>query len=237
MAFNLEEEEDLVYIELSIKPEICDIVNMEMERERDYWKTKALENGDQSSLLANAPKGRKLRARRKAIEKSEDIDTILMEHKSNYSGEEIQQLGYLTSIPSIRSVTFEEVRRRVEECSIMSRKSKNFVDKNGYTFGSWLLLAERVYRRERFLNRNHSLPKQFAVWVKAFGVSKTSADTYKRIYKLVSKAPRLINCQMSVNRFLKHYDIMIEYFDSDVQSPWKHALTCSCESCLSYFSF
>ena len=78
MAFNLREEEDLVYIELSIKPEICDIVNMEMERERDYWRIKALENGDRSSLLANAPKGRKLRARRKAIEKSEDIDTILM---------------------------------------------------------------------------------------------------------------------------------------------------------------
>ena len=70
--------------------------------------------------------------------------------------------------------------------------------------------------------------------MKAFGISKTSADTYKRIYKLVSKAPRLINCQMSVNRFLKHYDIMIEYFDSDVQSPWKHALTCSCEGCLSF---
>ena len=223
MSINLRENEDYR--------------QMEMERERDYWRIKALENGDRSSLLANAPKGRKLRARRKAIEKSEDIDTILMEHKSDYSGEEVQQLGYLTSIPSGRSVTFEEVRRRVEECSIMSRKSKNFVVKNGYTFGSWLLLAERLYRRERFLNRNHSLPKQFAAWMKAFGISKTSTDTYKRIYKLVSKAPRLINCQMSVNRFLKHYDIMIEYFDSDVQSPWKHALTCSCESCLSYFSF
>ena len=69
-------------------------------------------------------------------------------------------------------MTFEEVRRRVEECSIMSRKSKNFVVKNGYTFGSWLLLAERLYRRERFLNRNHSLPKQFAAWMKAFGISK-----------------------------------------------------------------
>ena len=118
-------------------------------------------------MLANAPKGRKLRARRKAIEKSEDIDT-LMEHKSDYSCQE-------------------------------SRKT-SFV-KNGYTFGSWLLLAERLYRRERFLNRNHFLPKQFAAWMKAFGISKTFTDIYKRIYKLVSKAPRLINCQMSVNRF------------------------------------
>ena len=80
MAFNLQED-----IELSIKPEICDIVNMEMERERDYWRTKALENGDQSSLLANAPKGRKLRARRKAIEKSEDIGRHLIIVVRRYS--------------------------------------------------------------------------------------------------------------------------------------------------------
>ena len=73
----------------------------------------------------------------------------------------------------------------------MSRKSKNFVVKNGYTFGS--LLAERLYRRERFLNGKHSLSKQFAAWVKVFGVSK----------ELVSGAPRLINCQASVNRFFR----------------------------------
>ena len=40
---------------------MCDIVNIEVEREKDYWVAKALENGDQSSLLANALKRRKLK--------------------------------------------------------------------------------------------------------------------------------------------------------------------------------
>ena len=238
MAFNLQEEGDLVYIEISIKPDICDIINMEMQRETEYWKTKALSNSDDSSLLiAEAPKRRKIRAKKKhqANQHLKDIDTILLEYKANYNSENISHLTFLTAIPSRRNMTFEEVRCQLQECVITSRRSKNFSVKNAYTFGSWLFLAEKLFRREKFLNKNHSLPKQFVGWIKTLGVSKTSADTYKKIYKLVMKAPRIVNCYISVNQILKNYDTLIEYFESDIQSPWKHNLDCTCDSCLAYF--
>ena len=30
-------------------------------------------------------------------------------------------------------------------------------------------------------------------------------------------------------------NVLIEYFESDIQSPWKHNLTCACDIYLSYF--
>ena len=88
---------------------------MEMERrERDYWRIKALENGDRSSLLANAPKGRKLGARRKAAG--------LFNFNSRRSG-----------------VTFEEVRQESRKTLKMDTHlevgyclQKDFIDESGF---------------------------------------------------------------------------------------------------------
>ena len=140
---------------------------------------------------------------------------------------------YLPSTPS-KELSFEKVSETIRIYVNTMKKTDNFVLKNAYTLGSWLILAEKHFKREKYLKRNTSLPKQFGIWVKTFGISRQSADIYKNILKLITQAPRLINCQISINLLKKDYVLLNEYFENN-DSPWKHNLKCKCEICRSYF--
>ena len=118
----------------------------------------------------------------------------------------------------------------------MTRKTDNFVLKNAYTFGNWLIYAKRNFRKEKYLKRNSALPKQFGTWVKTFGISRKTSDIYKKVYKLIGKAPKLINCQISITFLMKNYLLLREHFKhEDHEYPWKHDLNCACEICEAYF--
>ena len=60
------------------------------------------------------------------------------------------------------------------------------------------------------------------MWIKTFGISRQSADIYKSIFNLITQAPRLINCQISINLLKKNYSFLGEYFETN-DSPWKHS--------------
>ena len=230
MALNLQESGDLVFVEVSIKPEICDIINMELEKEINYWKSKV--SGDLKLLEEKAPKTRKLKSKEKTRKPVADIEDLLRELRSKYKDED-PQMHYLPMTPS-KDLSFEEVTNTVKMYIKMVQKTDNFVLKNTYTLGSWLILAEKHFKHEKYLKRNPSLPKQFGQWIKTFGISRQSGDIYKNIFKLINKAPRLINCQISINLLKKNYSLLSEYFETK-DSPWKHDRKCKCDICRSYF--
>ena len=196
---NLEEEGDVVFIEVNLQTEICNVVNMEFAREVKYWK--ALAVGDPKLLEEGAPKRRELRSKKKKNSKVNDINTVLRELQSKYQGK-TPQIDYLPPPPS-GMITLEEVHHQLEKCLMMARATDNFTLKNAYTFGSWLIVAEKHFKREKYLIGT-VLPKQFGMWIRTFGISRQSADTYKRVYKLIHKVPRLINWQISITYLMKN---------------------------------
>ena len=236
MAFNLQEEEDFVFVEVNLQPNVCDIINTEMEREVIYWKSIALKENDDSSLIDNAPKSRKLRtkAKKSNASKSQDVNKVLAELQSKYCNE-IPNVNYLSPVSS-ETMSLQDLRQQLENCFAMTRKTDNFVLKNAYTFGNWLIYAEKIFKEEKYLKRNSALPKQFGMWVKTFGISRKTSDIYKKVYKLISKAPKLINCQISITFLMKNYLLLKEHFKrEDGEYPWKHDLNCLCEKCGAYF--
>ena len=193
---------------------------MEMEREVIYWKSIALKENDDSSLIDNAPKSRKLRkiAKKIDVSRSQDVNKVLTELQSKYCNE-IPNVNYLSPVSSA-TMSLQDLRQQLENCFAMTRKTDNFVLKNAYTFGNWLIYAEKIFKEEKYLKRNSALPKQFGMWVKTFGISRKTSD----------------NCQISITFLMKNYLLLKEYFKhEDDEYPWKHDLNCLCEKCGAYF--
>ena len=111
MAFNLQEEEDFVFVEVNLQPNVCDIINTEMEREVIYWKSIALKENDDSSLIDNAPKSRKLRtkAKKSNASKSQDVNKVLAELQSKYCNE-IPNVKYLSPVSS-ETMSLQDLRQ------------------------------------------------------------------------------------------------------------------------------
>ena len=59
---------------------------------------------------------------------------------------------------------------------------------------------------------------------------------YRNLSKLMSVAPKLMNCRVNTTYFVKNYEIFLKYFNEfETQTPWKHVFSCTCEDCISYF--
>ena len=234
MAFNFEETVESVFIEIKLPDEECDILNTELDREVNYWKELAVKGAEDPKLLEfEAPKRRRLRSKKDRTMKVKDIENILKELKAKYKNE-TPELIYLPAVPSHQIKTLAEIEPFIKEYSALFRKTDNFLIKNAYTFGTWLRLTERIFKHERYIMHNSAIPKQFGLWIKSFGISRQSADVYKKLCKLVEKAPRLINCQVSINFVMKNYDHLKTYVWNK-ESAWKHNLECICKICKEYF--
>ena len=91
-------------------------------------------------------------------------------------------------------------------------------------------MASKVYRRE-------NLSCRFEDWLYCLGKIRRQASYNNRnLFKLMSVAPKLINCRVNTTYFAKNYEILLKYFnESEIQTPWKHLFSCTCEDCISYF--
>ena len=69
---------------------------------------------------------------------------------------------------------------------------------------------------------------------KKFKLEKQTIYDYIHLYKLVSIAPKLSNCQVSMSYFVKNYVVFMAYFKSS-QPAWIHKYDCACDDCSSYF--
>ena len=91
-------------------------------------------------------------------------------------------------------------------------------------------MASKVYRKD-------NLSYRFEDWL--FNLSKIKRQAsynYRNLFKLMSAAPKLINCKINATYFVKNHEILLNYFNElETQTPWKHEFSCMCEDCISYF--
>ena len=71
-------------------------------------------------------------------------------------------------------------------------------------FGGWILTASKVYRKE-------NLSYKFEDWLYCvYTIKKTDSCNYRNFFKLMSAAPKPINCKINATYFVKNHDIFFE---------------------------
>ena len=101
--------------------------------------------------------------------------------------------------------------------------------KNKTVLGGWISIAAKVYRRQ-------NLSCRFEIWLyEECRIKRQTSYNYRNLYKLMSVAPKLMNCRVNTTYFFKNHEILFKYFDEETQTPWKHPFFCTCEDCVSYF--
>ena len=237
MALNLKEEKEELIFETSISQDNCDIINLYIRKEVNYWKdiVKSIGGEEFDGYQARAPKRRKLSpfSVSKMKTNSGSIDKVLKELKSKYRPNfQTESLRYISRCKNID--TLDEMVLLFKTVELEFSRVEVFQLRNGYYFGKWLLEANRLFRYERYVKKTPLLPATFEKWLKEFNISRKRADNYKRLSILVDKAQKLVNCSVSVNFIMKNYKALETYFEN-TDTPWRHVLNCSCEKCSDYF--
>ena len=82
-----------------------------------------------------------------------------------------------------------------------------------------------------------NLPYRFEDWLyRLCKVKRQASYNYRNLVKLMSAAPELINCKINATYFVKNHEILLNYFNElETHTLWKHAFSCTCEDCISYF--
>ena len=95
--------------------------------------------------------------------------------------------------------------------------------KNKCLFGGWILMAWKVYRKE-------NLSYRFEDWLYRLCKTERQASyNFRNLFKLVSAAPKLINCKINATCSVKNHEILLNYFNElETQTPWKHAFSLAC---------
>ena len=84
--------------------------------------------------------------------------------------------------------------------------------KNETLLGGWISTAAKVFRRDKSMEEK-KLPDRFADQLyKKCKIKKQTIYNYKNLYKLMSIASKLINCQVNMTYFIKNHEILLNYF-------------------------
>ena len=125
--------------------------------------------------------------------------------------------------------SFEAITGNLKTFSESIKEHENMGLKNKSLIGGWLLMAVNIYRRQ-------NLTTKFKEWLcEKCRIKRQPSYTYRNLNKLMSVAPKLVNCRVNVTIFLKKYEILFKHFNKEIQAPWKHPVFCTCEDCISYF--
>ena len=125
--------------------------------------------------------------------------------------------------------SFEAITSYLKTFSKSIKEDENMSLKNKTLIGGWALIASKVYRRENFSCR-------FEDWLyNECKIKRQTSYNNINLYKLMSVAPKLMNCRVNTTYFFKNHEILFKYFDGETQTSWKHAFSCTCEDCISYF--
>ena len=108
--------------------------------------------------------------------------------------------------------------------------------KNKVLLGGWISIAAKRYRGDKIMGERN-LSCQFEDWIyRECVIKKQTIYSYRKLYKLMNVAPKLLNCRVNMTYFVKNHDILFNYFEeNEEQIPWKHEFYCICENCISYF--
>ena len=234
---NLVDAGDFSGVEICLPQKECHIINDELVKEVMYWKNIALENVDSSfhnGYTATSPKRRKVVPKLKKVNFWKcKMDEILQNLKQCYNIESLDDNHY---IPSEMSVSKRcEIEPHLKTHSLHIQKIENYYLRNAYLYGKWLDKARKLFRYEKYVLKNEELPTTFEKWLKGFDISRQTADNYRRLGKLIDKAPKLLNCHVTVKYLLTYIKDLTGYF-TEVNGIWSHKHDCKCVKCLDYFT-
>ena len=115
------------------------------------------------------------------------------------------------------------------------KEDENMSLKNKTSFGEWLSLAGETFRRDKFI-KGKDLLRRFDDWIyRECGIKKQRIYKNRNLYKLMSFAPKLLDCRVNVIYFVKNYGIHMAHLENEGQIPWKNSFNCKCNDCKSYF--
>ena len=218
-------------IEVEIHQEKVDFINDAYEKGLRYWKRAALESvsteNEARELIELAPR-KVILVRKVKNQKVVSIEEIIFYLKSQYLEHNPQDRTFIPNIPS-EEPSFEAITGYLKTFSKSIKEDENMGLKNKTLIGGWILITSKVYRRQ-----NLSCP--FEDWLyEECRIKRQTSYNYRNLYKLMSVAPKLMNCRVNVTYFFKNHEILCKYFDEETQTPWKHVFYCTCEDCISYF--
>ena len=110
------------------------------------------------------------------------------------------------------------------------KEDENVGLKNKSLIGGWLLTAANIYRRQ-------NLTTKFEDWLyEQCRIKRQTSCNYRNLNKLISAAPKLMNCRVNVTFFLKTMKFFLNIL---LMKKYKHPgnirFFCAYEDCISYF--
>ena len=89
--------------------------------------------------------------------------------------------------------------------------------------------VQRKYTDMTKMTGEKNLSCRFKDWLyKDCKVKKQTSYNYRNLYKLMSVAPKLMNCRVNMTYFVKSHEILLNYFEeNEEQIPWKHEFSCT----------
>ena len=212
-------------IKVEIHQEKVDFINDAYEKELRYWKRAALESvsteNEAKELIDLAPPSRVILIRKVKNEKMVNIDEVIFYLKSQYLAHSDEQRHFI-QLPSEENIpSFEAITDYLKTFPKSIKEDENMILKKKTVLGGWISVAAKVYRRENSSCR-------FEDWLyEECRIKRQTSYNYRNLYKLMSFAPKLMNCRVNVTYFFKNHEIFFRYFDQETEAPCKHAFFCT----------
>ena len=219
-------------VEVDWHHEKVDVINDTYEKGLQYWKRAALESVSNENVAREsielAPSKVILVSKAKN-QKFVNIEEIIFHLKSQYLEHNPEDRTFIPNIPS-EEPSFEAITDNLKTFSKSIKEHENMGLKNKSLVGGWLLMAANIYIRQ-------NLTTKFEDWLyEPCRIKRQTHYNYRNLHRLISAAPKLMNCRVNVTFFLKNHEILFKHFaDEEIQTPWKHPVFCACEDCISYF--
>ena len=180
-------------IEVEVHQEKVDFINDAYEKGLRYWKRAALESvsteNEARELIELAPMKVILVSKVKN-QKVVSIEEIIAYLKSQYLEHNSQDRTFIPNIPS-EDPSFEAITGNLKAFSKSIKEHESMGLKNKYLIGGWLLMPANIYRQQK-------LSCQLEDWLyEKCGIKKQTSCNYRNLHKLISLAPKVMNCRVN----------------------------------------
>ena len=130
-----------------------------------------------------------------------------------YSTHNKEPRTFIHDIPT-EEPSFEAITKYLKNFSKSIKEDGYMGLKNKCLFGGSIIMASKVYGKE-------NLSYRFEDWLYRLCKTKTQASyNYRNLFKLISAAPKLINCKINATYFVKNREIFLNHFNEvKMQAP------------------
>ena len=134
-----------------------------------------------------------------------NTEEIIFYLKPQYLEHNPQDRTFIPNIPS-EEHSFEAITGNLKTFSKSIKEDENMSLKNKSLIGGWLLMASKVYRHQ-------NLSCRFEDWLyEQCRIKRQTSYNYRNLFKVMSVAPRLMNCRVNVTYYFKNHEILLNVF-------------------------